>query len=228
MKQMPDKSVDLVVTSPPYNKCAKQQNNTKAVTWNKGRIKYDNYNDCMPQEEYEEHQKLVIRECVKLLKVSGSMFYNHKPQIRNHNTIFPHRWLQEFHIRQMVIWNRKNSPMLEPIRFLPCTEYLFWITKERKTPYFNPECFKYSEVWEISPKPTKEHPAPFPLELVIKVLNAVSDEGFMALDPFFGSGTTAVACEKLGRKWIGIEISEKYCEIAAKRINSEASQGKLF
>ena len=53
-------------------------------------------------------------------------------------------------------------------------------------------------------------------------------ENELILDPFLGSGTTAVAAEKLGRRWIGIEISEKYCEIAAKRIKVEADQGKLF
>jgi modification methylase len=219
MKTIPDKSIDLVLTSPPYNKCARQQNNTKAVTWSKGRIKYDSYNDCKPQGEYEEWQKVIIRECVRLLKPEGSMFYNHKQQIREHKVIFPHRWLEEFNIRQMIVWNRKNSPMLEPIRFLPCTEYLFWITKERKTPYFNPKCFSYSEVWEISPKPMKEHPAPFPIELATRVLTAASNKDFVVLDPFMGSGTTGVACKELGRNFIGIEISPEYYKIAERRIN---------
>ncbi len=57
---------------------------------------------------------------------------------------------------------------------------------------------------------------------------AITKEGWLVLDNFLGSGTTAVACEKLGRRWIGIEISEKYCEISARRIESEARQGKLF
>ena len=60
------------------------------------------------------------------------------------------------------------------------------------------------------------------------VLRGTVSEGQIVLDPFIGSGTTAIACEALGRKWIGIEISEKYCEIAAKRIEAEYKQRKLF
>ena len=69
------------------------------------------------------------------------------------------------------------------------------------------------------------HPAEKPVPLIYKILE--KHKG-IALDPFFGSGTTAIAAERLGRNWIGIETSEEYCEIAAKRIESEASQLKLF
>jgi DNA modification methylase len=71
------------------------------------------------------------------------------------------------------------------------------------------------------------HPSQKPKTLLFKLLQDSKTSGIV-YDPFLGSGTTAIACERLGRKWIGIEISEKYCEIAAKRIESEASQLKLF
>jgi DNA modification methylase len=63
---------------------------------------------------------------------------------------------------------------------------------------------------------------------MVWAVNLGSLKNHIVLDPFLGSGTTAVACEKLGRKWIGCEISEKYCSIAARRIASEAAQLKLF
>lgn len=77
------------------------------------------------------------------------------------------------------------------------------------------------------PKVNSGHPTAKPTALFIELIRDFLC-GDTVLDPFMGSGTTAIACERLGRKWIGIEISEKYCEIAAKRIEAEYSQRKLF
>ena len=75
----------------------------------------------------------------------------------------------------------------------------------------------------------KVHPTQKPVDLLIWCLNqSWSKTAQTILDPFLGSGSTAIACERLGRKWIGIEISEEYCEISAKRIEAEASQLKLW
>ena len=79
-------------------------------------------------------------------------------------------------------------------------------------------------------KPDKSlngHPCPKPLRWATEVLHLFKHYMYI-LDPFLGSGTTAIACERLNRRWIGIEIEEKYCEIAAKRIEKERSQLKLF
>ena len=69
------------------------------------------------------------------------------------------------------------------------------------------------------------HPSQKPIELMVW---CIPDNALSVLDPFLGSGTTAVACERLKRRWIGIEIEEKYCEIAVKRIEAERKQLKLF
>ena len=74
----------------------------------------------------------------------------------------------------------------------------------------------------------KVHPTQKPIELMIYCVDENSQSNNTVLDPFLGSGTTAIACERLKRKWIGIEIEEKYCEIAAKRIEQERKQLKLF
>jgi len=74
----------------------------------------------------------------------------------------------------------------------------------------------------------KNHPSPKPIEYYREVLFRFSEEGWSILDPFLGSGTTAVACERLNRRWIGIEIEEKYCAIARQRIENERKQRKLF
>jgi len=72
------------------------------------------------------------------------------------------------------------------------------------------------------------HPTPKDFLSTNHILTATTTHGDLVFDPFLGSGTTAIACERLNRRWIGIEISEKYCEIAAKRIEAERSQLKLF
>ena len=75
---------------------------------------------------------------------------------------------------------------------------------------------------------TRYHPTQKPVGLFMKILEKYSSINDSILDSFLGSGTTAITCERLNRRWIGIEISEKYCEISAKRIEAEASQLKLF
>jgi site-specific DNA-methyltransferase (adenine-specific) len=62
----------------------------------------------------------------------------------------------------------------------------------------------------------------------MKLVHCSSDVGDVVLDPFLGSGTTAVACERLGRKWVGIEIEEEFCKVARKRIEEELRVRKLF
>jgi site-specific DNA-methyltransferase (adenine-specific) len=73
-----------------------------------------------------------------------------------------------------------------------------------------------------------EHPYPKPISLIGKLIIHWSKENDKVLDSFLGSGTTALSCERLNRRWVGIEIEEKYCEIAAKRIENERKQLKLF
>lgn len=81
MQRMEDNSVDLIITSPPYNKNAYAVGSGSNKSWSalRGRqIPYDKYNDAMPPEEYEQWQKDVISECLRILKPHGSLFYNHK------------------------------------------------------------------------------------------------------------------------------------------------------
>ena len=227
LKNITDNTIDLIVTSPPYNKHSANRKCGKTDSWQKANIDYGEFKDDMPEEEYQEWQKKVLRECIRILKPNGSIFYNHKPRIVNHRIIFPNEWLGEFIIRQMIIWNRKSGPVLEPIRFMPCVEYIYWITKEQKTPKFNQDAFKYKEVWEISPKPMKDHPAPFPEEVVERCIRATTTEGDIVLDPFAGSFTTCVVAQKLNRKWIGIELSQKFCEMGKERLKPYLEQQTL-
>jgi len=134
--------------------------------------------------------------------------------------IMPTEWLGEFDIRQLIIWDRNSTPNINPIGFYQTTEWIVWIKKE--VPYFNPEQAKWKEVWGFKPDMNNDHPAPYPIEMPLRCILATSKEGDTVLDPFLGSGTTAVACKQLNRNFIGIEISEKYCEIARRRLEQDS------
>jgi len=117
--------------------------------------------------------------------------------------------------------------------FLPVSRcWLVWIKPKM------PSMSEVDVAWTSFDKPSKPfycprvnpstHPTQKPTKLIVDIISAYSGPTVTILDPFFGSGTTGVACERLGRKWLGIEISEKYCEVAAKRIQAEANQLKMF
>jgi DNA modification methylase len=80
----------------------------------------------------------------------------------------------------------------------------------------------------VTSEKARYHPTQKPVALFSLIIDDYLLEGGTVCDPFFGSGTTAIACERLNRHWIGIEISEEYCEIAVKRIENERKQLKLF
>ena len=98
---------------------------------------------------------------------------------------------------------------------------------EHLRPTFNNPGY-VSSVWQFPPADSAGHPTTKPTALIKRIINSSTNLNDTVLCPFFGSGTTGVACEELGRKWIGIEISEKYCEIAARRIEKETQQLRLF
>ncbi len=83
-------------------------------------------------------------------------------------------------------------------------------------------------LWRFPRDPSGPHPTPKPVGLMERILSCSTDSGDVVLDPFMGSGTTGVACANLGRKFIGIEISEKYFAIACERIAAAYAQGRLF
>ena len=88
----------------------------------------------------------------------------------------------------------------------------------------------FTDVWDFNfyTEKNEGHETPKPTNLLVFIINTTLRGNGVVLDPFLGSGTTAIACERLNRRWIGIEIEEKYCEISAKRIEKERSQLKLF
>lgn len=230
---MADNSIDLVVTSPPYNKGyyadkkAKQSN-----VWNNldGRkIGYDCYSDDMQPQDYEEWQRKVISECLRVLKPSGSMFYNHKDIIYK-GLIVPPKWVYDYPVKQQIIWDRQSSCMIDPHYFMPANEWVYWIVKDPKETYFDKDRAIYrTNIWRMNAE-KNPHPAPFPLTFSNNCVVTCSPDNGIVYDPFMGSGTTAMSVIKVGggRKYIGSEISEEYVKMAEKRIRIETSQLSLW
>jgi modification methylase len=212
MKTIPDKSIDLVLTSPPYN---------LGNTHHTGSKRHKAYDDSMPEKTYQAWQVLVLNECFRVLSDEGSFIYNHKNRIKNGIQITPYEWLLKtrFIIKQEVVWfNRSQN--FDKIRFYPMTERIYWLAKSAQTKLFNAinhhDLFGREE-WKAEGT-NKEHKRAFPEKMVKDFLLCFPNANTV-LDPFMGSGTTGVACKELKRNFIGIEISPEYYKIAERRIN---------
>lgn len=204
LKSIPNDSIDCVVTSPPYNK----GNKADGVNWKHSSITYGLYKDDMPEREYQEWQRSVLKELIRIIKPTGSIFYNHKPRQVNHAVILPTEWMQGFDIKQVIIWDRNSTPNINPNGFYATTEWIVWIRKQ--IPKFNPQYAIHKEIWKFKPESDSDHPAPFPVELPLRCIQATTNEGDTVLDPFCGSGTTLRACRILNRNGIGFEIDPQY------------------
>ncbi len=221
MKKIPDQSVDVVVTSPPYNlnirKTFKNTQNWKGK-WNNSKLQsegYDHHNDYMPEDKYISWQKEILKECYRLIKDDGCIFYNHKWRVQN--GVFQQRpeIVEGLPIRQIIIWQKSGGINFNEGYFLPTYEVIYLIAK----PSFKlaKGANKHGDVWKILQQKGSWHPAPFPEELASRCVE--STNGKLVLDPFMGSGTVPVVCKKLGRDYIGIDISKQYCEKSIERLN---------
>jgi site-specific DNA-methyltransferase (adenine-specific) len=122
--------------------------------------------------------------------------------------------LRGFPVRQILIWKRKGGLNFNPGYFLPTYEVIYVIAK----PKFKlaPKANAYGDVWEFTQEMNNDHPAAFPVDLIVRIISSTTAR--VVLDPFMGSGTTAVAACALQRDYIGIEISPQYCAMAEERL----------
>ena len=195
--------VDLVLTDPPYG--IKMDKGFEGFEGFGGfgepiaRKQYpDSWDSKRPQKECFE---FMLRISKNALIFGGNYFADLLP-ISTH-------W---------IVWDKLNTMPT----FGDCE--LIWTNINRKS------VKKYTCQYNglLGKESVRVHPTQKPVKLIISLLENYSEIKDMILDPFLGSGTTAIACERLNRRWIGIEISEEYCEIAARRIEAETKQLKLF
>lgn len=231
LKMLDDNSIDVIITSPPYNKAGYEgfiRKRHYKDSWRRRNISYneEELNDFIPEDKYQKWQVEFLNECHRVLKRDGSMFYNHKVRVAKHKASHPIEWIlkSNFIFRQQIVWDRGRTPAVSPIRYLPTTELIFWLTKERVQPNFKrqKEVEHKTEVWNIRPQRDDDHPATFPQELVDAILINIDNKkgDAIVLDPFMGSGTVALSAIKHNFNYIGFEKFEKYCELAEERIEN--------
>ena len=221
MNQMPAASVDLIVTSPPYNIKNSTGNGLKNGSggkWPQAELikGYANYDDSLPHDAYVAWQRNCLEAMMRVLSEDGAIFYNHKWRVQGGRLQDRQDIVADFPVRQIIIWQRNGGINFNPGYFLPTYEVIYLIAK----PKFRlaPKANAQGDVWRIPQETKNPHPAPFPLALARTCID--SNEAEVVLDPFIGSGTTAIAAALAGRQWIGIDISETYCELARRRISA--------
>jgi len=223
MKQIPDGTIDLIVTSPPYNlknSTGNGMRDGRGGKWANASLVngYSHHHDCMPHEEYTSWQRNCLAEMFRLIKNDGAIFYNHKWRVQAGVLQDRQDIVSGFPVRQIIIWKRKGGFNFNKGYFLPTYEVIYMICK----PDFvlAKGANSHGDVWEFMQEQKNSHPAPFPLALIERIIESTNAK--LILDPFMGSGTTALAASNLGRDFIGIDISPEYVEFSKKRIANAA------
>lgn len=216
LKGMPDECVDLVLTDPPYN--LKGVGNLKQ----KGDLQETNFGEW----DKDFTPKKLLSECRRVLKSEGSvvifcsdrLLLDYYPLLRN-----------EWNYKATITWHKTNpAPSFRKVNYISSCEFILWAVNKRleKCDYtFNfsqqKDMHNFVETPICGGKERTEHPTQKPLILISKLLRVHSNRGDLVLDPFLGSGTTAVAAKQLDRNFIGIEINPNYCEIARGRLRQD-------
>ncbi|MEM4066935.1 MAG: site-specific DNA-methyltransferase [Candidatus Micrarchaeaceae archaeon] len=227
---IPDNYIDLIVTSPPYN-FGKE---------------YDKHNDNTNWDDYFTKLFAIFTECIRVLKHGGRIIVNIQPAFLQHMPT--HHIITDFFRsngliwRGEIIWEKNNynckitawgswkSPSSPYLKYT--WEFLEVFSKgtikkkgNRKDIDITADEFKNwtTAKWVIAPEKNMskyDHPAVFPEELVKRCIKLFSFKNDFVLDPFNGSGTTTYVAKLLHRRYLGIDISKKYCQIALKRLNT--------
>lgn len=222
MRQLPTGSIKLALTSPPYN----LRNTTgggvlrgggKFSAGRKIQNGYLSHNDAMPHKDYVRWQRACLKEIMRLLPEDGALFYNHKWRVQNGLLQDRADILEGFPVRQIIIWQRRGGINFNKGYFLPTYEVIYLIAKKQFT--LADKANAHGDIWSIPPeKNINTHTCPFPLALAGRIIKSTTAS--TVIDPFMGSGTTAVAANQLGRQWIGIEKEARYIEMANKRLRT--------
>jgi len=225
--RLEDNSIDLVITSPPYNlrrRVSKGKLISRGNDTPKNVAKYTEFTDDLPTEEYLEFHSKVLTEC---LRVSNRVFYNIAVVAGSKQALFQMIGNFAESLKDVIIWDKGHGePAVQEGVLNRQFEFILVFEKDypisrmfRKDVYFNRGTL--SDVWKIPrEKHVEGHNAVMPTKLVRAILDNFSTEGDVVYDPFMGVGTTAVVCEEMGRKWIGSEINPDYVKIALERVDN--------
>jgi len=240
LSAIPASSIDLIVTSPPYNVD----------------IGYNSHNDGLSYEEYLEFSRRWLAKSFELVKEDGRLCLNiplDKNKGGKHSvcadiTVLAKEIGWKYH--STIIWNEGNisrrtawgsfmsasAPyVIAPVEVIVVLYKERWkkTSGSRKSDISKSEFMQWTNgMWTFNGESKKRvgHPAPFPVELPKRCIKLFSYVGDTVLDPFVGSGTTLIAAYHLNRRAIGVELDEKYCDLAIERLQREAKilEGKLL
>jgi site-specific DNA-methyltransferase (adenine-specific)/modification methylase len=224
LKKMKDGSVDAVITSPPYNMNLRIRNGKYCSRQIVKELstKYSNFDDNLPIDEYYELHLNILKE---LLRVSDMVFYNIQIVTGSKRAIFKIIGELSDYLKDIVIWDKGHGqPAMAERVMNRRTELILIFDKNNAISRQFDKCnFKrgtLDDLWQIKrgKKVSSEHGAVFPEELVSTILDNFTNEGDVIYDPFMGTGSTAVVCKKLNRKYIGSEISIEYLKVINERL----------
>lgn len=228
--------IDCVITSPPYNQLENLSRKPSGIWGQSGGglgfvTNWQNagYADDVDETEYQAQQNVIFAAISKVCNPTASLFYNHQLRWRDGDLLHPIQWFRPdgWTLRTEIIWDRCGGMMFNARMFCRFDERILWFVRGAQWKW-NQSHVGMGTIWKIAREQNKEHPVAFPTEIPANCIGAATDTGDTVLDPYMGSGTTGVACVKLGRKFIGVEIEEKYFSIACRRIEEATKQMDMF
>ncbi len=225
LKRLPDASVDLVVTDPPYNIASKNRS-----TMQRGRIvstmqawgAWDHYHPF----DYEILIMSVISECYRVLKPGGALYMF---TAREQSGYFVRKAVQRgfLHRNQLAMVKKNPLPSFSKSNWRSAFEACMYLTKGK------PKTFNFvsqAECKNVFPvansRHVTKHPTEKPLDFIKLLVQVSSNEDDLVVDPFMGSGTTAAACKELGRDFLGFELEPEYIKMANERLKGGGKNGK--
>lgn len=213
IKDLPDKSIDLVIIDPPY----------LMDTRGKGFHKKIDYYDIIENEGLSSGINIgILIELERVMKATNIYIFCNKNLLRILFNFYKNKNID------LLVWNKTNPIPTTNNKYLSDIEYVFFARDEGVKlygDYFSLKKFYISEVNKRD-KDKFEHPTIKPYNLIKQYVSNSSREGDVILDCFLGSGTTAVACKNINRNYIGFEINKKWFDIATNRLNNINAHGQ--
>lgn len=222
MSKIPDNSIDLIVTDPPYLiskiNYGGTINNIKKL--NKSLTDLKNNTDITQGYDIE----LFGNEFVRIMNEINIYLWCNKAQIPEYFKFYVDKHKCKFDI---ICWHKTNALPTYSNKYLTDTEYLLYFRKGRGKCF--PQSYDDAKTYYIAPINHKDkklygHPTIKPLDITEKIIRNSSKENNIILDPFMGSGTTGLACLNINRNFIGMELDEKYFNIAKVRIGQRLEE----
>lgn len=218
---------DLILTSPPYN----IGSSSDAITGKRKHGLYDpksyrsirEYPDNMPEYEYQDSQVEFLQWAAAHIHRDGVVVYNHKPRRKGGAIIHPMSWISrvsELVLVEEIVWDRASTHNHCPQMMWQQTERLYVLRRADGKYRLNNHrgLSQRSDVWRIPRAKVNGHNAPFPLAMAIAAIEAWCPDNGLVIDPYTGSGTTAIAALETGRNFVGSERLSKYHKLALTRI----------